>query len=693
MKYLYLNFLFLSLNFSLVYTPAFTQSKPNSIKLISIVRNGSVYLRWAPTTPYLWKIGNRNGYIIERYTIRPDGKIQEKPNQGKKLSSGPIKPYDELSLNRLKITEPNAAVLSEMIYGKNFLPDPSGNNPKEIFEKNQQELNRFSLALLTCDMSRELAICAGLMWIDKGVQADKRYIYKLSLATPGSENIEPGVLFVDMKEETKLLPPRKIKAVFEDKKATLEWSLELDKGEYTAYSVEKSIDGKIFKAINSLPFVYMSEKNADPSTAYFVDSLNDNNQKFYYRVKGITPFAEKGPPSEIVSGKGKEDMTGFVVIDKAAVSKNKTVVLEWSFPKDKVKAIKGYYISKANNSDGPFKDINKVVIPSNQFTYSDLLIYLNNYYKIRVIGLENEEVASSFPYLVQKEDDEPPAVPIGLSGSIDSTGIVKLSWKKNTEKDLQGYRIFRANNLKEEFVEVSKTISNVPVFLDTVVVKTLTKVIYYKVISVDNNYNTSEYSNHITIKRPDKIPPVSPLFKLVVFKQDSISLDWLNSTSNDVALYQLLRKSIDSSEFIRILEWKTGDKKNHFSDKKYIPGKIYQYKLIAQDSSGNNSQVLSGEILAEPGIRKSVSELKANANREKKNILFEWKYQEKSIRYTKIYRSINEGNFILYQTLNGDPGKFEDIEVRAGNKYNYKIQMVLQGGVSSLMSNSITVNY
>jgi hypothetical protein len=35
-------------------------------------------------------------------------------------------------------------------------------------------------------------------------------------------------------------------------------------------------------------------------------------------------------------------------------------------------------------------------------------------------------------------------------------GIFMISWKKGNEPDLYGYRVYRANSLKEEFSQITK---------------------------------------------------------------------------------------------------------------------------------------------------------------------------------------------------------------------------------------------
>jgi hypothetical protein len=47
--------------------------KDPAIYLLADGRKDSVVLRWVPSTDILWKMGNKYGYLIERYTIMRNG--------------------------------------------------------------------------------------------------------------------------------------------------------------------------------------------------------------------------------------------------------------------------------------------------------------------------------------------------------------------------------------------------------------------------------------------------------------------------------------------------------------------------------------------------------------------------------------------------------------------------------------------
>jgi uncharacterized protein len=663
----------------------------DGITVLAKPKREGIWIRYAPNTPYVWQLGNRYGYIVERFQLRPDGTLLQ--TTGKKLFSDPIRPLSQAEFDKLEQTEPRAAIVSEMIYNPEFRQNAPLTGPAAILGKNREQENRFGLALFACDLSRPVAIAAGLMVIDKSAVPKSRYIYRVSLAqVPAGVKINPGVAVVDVLPEQPLFPPSDLQAAFADQKVKLSWLIKLHRGIYSAYQIERSMDGKNFKAVNDLPYAYMTDI-PNPETAYFADSLTDNEQTFYYRIKGITPFGETGPASAVVSGKGKIDVTGLIVIEKAEAVQNKSVNLQWRFPDVFRSEIKGYIVARANTAGGPYTDLVAAPLPPNRLTFTDNTPLLNNYYIVRVIDREGKERTRSFPFLGQLEDATPPAVPLGLSGKTDSTGVVRLTWKANADKDLKGYRVFRANSPEEEFVEVTRQILTQTTFTDTINLQTLTRRIYYKVIAVDDYFNTSAYSGALALQRPDRVAPSPPVFIKVLMEKENVLLEWNPSISEDVLRYTLFRTTPDSLP-LKISTWSAGESKTTFSDKPPALGKTYRYILQASDSAGNTAQAVSGDVVFETGIRGAVSGVKVTPDREKKKIVLEWNYPaaETPVRCV-IYRAKGTEPVTLYETLPGNPGKFEDRDLTVSNIYTYQIKIYFKRGIQTPLTDPLRVEY
>lgn len=661
-----------------------------AVVILTKSKKDGVWIRWAPTDPTFWRLGNQYGYTIERFTLLDDGELEE----GSKamLTDTPVKPYSPSQIEKLAETSDEVAVLEELLYGEGADPSFSASDISSVLQKSNELENRFGIAMLMCDLSAAAAKAAGLFWKDTDVKIGKRYIYRIKIAyESASFPISPGVSVTSVTEEVPLLPINDVKAYFEDRSVTISWSTLLHKGVYSAYYIEKSSDGKNYNRISDLPYVHMSEA-LDAETAYFVDSLEANQKTFYYRISGISPFAETGPYSNIVSGEGKDDLFGLLVIREAKALEGKRVSLAWEFPVELEKQVAGFVVSKSPTPNGPFTDANKKNIAKNIRSYEDETSFNNTYYILKAVDKEGLEVSRSFPYLVQFEDNTPPATPEALEGTVDKNGIAKITWKPNNDLDLMGYRVFRSNSLYEEFVEVTKDILNNTSFEDSVNVKVLNKKVYYNVVAVDHNFNTSDYSAPLELTKPDIIPPAPPVFINTTIKNDTLVLEWINSASDDVAKYELTRIERNGRAKKLIMSWYPATLKTELKETSLAPGNDYQYIITVYDSAGNSSEALSRKMHFETGYRKALSFIQSHVDRETKQITLQWKNEAPVVKHM-VYRKTNDGPLTLYQTLEGNTETFVDSNVSINNMYEYKIQQVFPKGVRSVLSEGIKVKY
>jgi uncharacterized protein len=675
----------------LLYTTSLqAQHVEPSIRVISKVNKDGVWLRWAPTEFEVWKLGNTRGYILERFTLKQNGTIDlETPTH---LNSIPIKPLKKNEFQNLASTQNEIGAVGELIYAsENTSQKNDANTPAGILQKRDDQNNQFGIALLLCDLSYKTAEAAGLFFNDTSAKMGERYIYKIALAqTATPEKFEAGITVVDMIETPPLKPFNDLRANFEDRSVTLSWPTFTHKGVYGAYLVEKSIDGKTFHSITDLPYVSMSESVSDE--AHFVDSLDVNGIIYSYRVKGISPFGEQGPPSNVVSGTGKENMTGFISISEIIPAEKKSINIKWNFPQSHENKISGFKISMASKADGVYADVTKKNLPKNARTF--LLTSLNTsaYFQVKALGKNGKEISVSFPFFYHVEDNVPPLVPAKPAGRVSDTGVVTLTWEANKDKDLMGYRVFTANNPSNEFVEATQFILPTSIFIDTVDTNVLNTKKYYKIIAVDQNYNTSDYTLPISISIPDKIAPVPPVFSKTEASTKSIELTWILSSSNDVVKYNLLREKDGDTTRVKIAEWRKGKFVNNFSDNQLEQGVQYQYHLQVYDSTGNFSQASSKKILFESGTRKAATDFRATIDRENKFIKLSWAYTN-PVKKSILYRRKNNEPFTFYQSFNNDIHEFVDDLLIINTTYSYKIQLILEGGIKTELSKELKVPY
>lgn len=672
--------------------PEYDQKKP-SVKAIARSFGDSILIRWAPDDPVLWQFGNKYGYRIVRTMVSDDNKLLWGNQRTTIIVANSVRPYPIQKIEPLAELDRYSAIVGQAIHGEDFEVSASfEKNPAAVLDRNKELQNRFSFALFSADQSVLAAKVHGLWYTDTEIDSKSTYLYSVFPLIPqGVFEFDTAFVVIAVKDTASLPVPYDLTASFGNKYVELSWNREYMQRYYTSYIVERSEDnGSTYKKTSESPFLNIVENERESEYIYKVDSLPENNKLYLYRVRGISPFGEIGPPSEPVAGMGISD-PGFL---NPIITRNETrgpfAIIEWEIPDESLEHITGFEISKSFGSEGPFDIITPENLDKNSRTYTDHFPFKTGFYRVASVDRKGEK-HYSFPAMVLMPDSIAPATPSNFAGRVDPKGIVTLSWDACSETDLAGYRLYRSNYRSEGYVKINTEPVRLTTFTDTLSLRVLSRSVYYKLSAIDNHFNESELTDALIIARPDTIAPAAPGFSKYSVTGKGIVLWWQRSPSEDVESHTLYRQKEDESEWKKIIT--ITDTTRFYIDTTEIEPVVYTYRIVARDSSGLESEPSKTISLKAIGsqLKQQITGIRAIRESDGKAIQLQWNKQINPNCKIAIYRSVNDGPTVLYRTVSGTEKSFKDTNVNIGTTYTYMLQIISGEGKRSAPCNPITI--
>ncbi|UKN01167.1 hypothetical protein K6119_15665 [Paracrocinitomix mangrovi] len=649
--------------FTLILLFTFLSFGQDQIVLKSFVKSeGLVQLRWAPTNAEIFQNGLKNGYTIKR--IGTEGE--------KTITIAPLKD------RKTELLQLDDSLASEMI-----------DFAEGVREANDENILKQSYAMLTLASSANKTISkiVGLYYEDNNLSSGNyTYTVQLNKSDVKSNDITVNSKKLDSNPSCSELSGY---SRIDLKEAYMEWEAKELNPFYGGYFILKSVDKKNFSKINQTPFFHFtSQYEKDKTVINYVDTTVQEGMTYYYKVQPINHFGDPGKESNIIEVYIQKRLKGFCVID--TVEANEYVRKINGFYKGETnEEIASFILLRADEIDGDYKLLEKITAKEKSFVFNykaELLSGDRHYFKVAAMSPDGD-TAYSYPYYHFSLDQEPPGIPTDLKGIIDSNGVAKLSWSAPEDEDLKGYRVFRANSLKEEFIEKTTILELKTDFTDTLDLNNLTSEVYYYVRAVDNNYNNGDNTKPLLLMKPDTIPPVPPSFKAYEVRETGIYLKWANSGSSDVSKQYVIRQHNSINDTI-LKFYKEHDT---LLDSSGDIGLKYDYFMVAEDKSGNYSQSKLLPVAYEVGYRPGPKIIEAKANLDQNQIFISWEQPSLPIYSIQIYRKKNDGKYRLHQTIRENVNEFSDSSLTINNEYHYKIKIMYKGGISSKMSEEVSI--
>lgn len=672
--------------------------KPScSINVVARYIDNSVEMRFFPDKKQILNAGIKNGFIIERadITVIPEG--LDDFNKLPFVKVGETLAYTEQQWLEIK-AKSDELIKKDLELSKDFYDSMDKNKGsvfnfeagiKDMNEQKSKDDFEYLIVVMNAIKCKEAAFALGLGFVDKSVEVNKIYIYRIIL---NGESKTYDITNVPFTIETKpeIFKQRKIYVKPGDTSLSFMW----DENDMVSGTIVERKNPKTgtWDLLTKAPEYNINEGQRK---GYFDEKLT-NYVKYEYRFYGNNPFGErilfgtaKGMPKDLTPPK----MPVFI---SAKHDKPDEVLLKWDTNKPDDGDLKGFLIGRGDSNNGKFDIVHDKLLTKITRSFIDKKFKKDetNYYVIQAIDTSGN-VSSTIPAFVTIIDSIAPVKPKFLSGKIDSLGVVTLNIDKNKEKDLMGYRLFRANGDKHEFSVIREGFNPNDtivkpvqiIFKDTVTLNSLTPYIYYRLKALDNNFNQSEFSDILKVKRPDKIAPTTPVFKNIIARKEEIELEFALSKSEDVVEQYLYRKLEMNAKWELIATLKNDQTK--FVDKQLKTKTKYIYSLRAKDDSNLFSEysVPTYGIPYDDGVRLPVENL--TIKKEKNKAILNWNY--KSINqntFFVIYKKDIKGKMIQYK--NTTSMSFEDAIASKDNAFAVKV--FTKDGGQSVLSKIMTIS-
>ncbi len=643
------------------------EDKPE-IRVRAEVHKDKIMLRWIPSTTKAWNLLNKYGYSLERITVTRSGKVLEK-HETKVLATKLI-PQMTDKVKELANKYDMAAVMAQAVFGDDFEVGFIGRDDiSRAVNLTQMREQRFILSLYAADQCFPMAKEIGWGWEDTQAKQGERYLYRVKSLVPEKLlKIEHGAVYVDPAEFTLFPKPLELNSIFSDESVLLTWNYSLLSHLYSVYWVERSDDGVNFKRITNTPVTRMGE-NQDVNTPIdYMDSIK-NDRKYYYRVAGVTPFGTVGPYSDVVSGMGYMRLSKAPHITESREDKDNSGILQWEFDKKMESILRDFQILHSEN------DKNYTVLDSvdrSARIYHIKKLGDNKYYRIRARSLHGENV-SSYSVMIQTIDSIPPAVPTGLQGQIDSLGVARIHWNRNTDEDILGYRLFRAYAKNDELTPLNDLEITDTCYVDTVDMRMLNKQVFYAVAALDKRYNMSQLSPAQVVIRPRKIAPSVPLISSIKPYPGKNVITWVTGKEDYIGGFTIERKHSSDSAYC-VVKKIVAPKMLTYEDTLGIkPNSDYEYRISAYSVDGVSSS-FSPAYSVHTNLAKSGSKniVKFNAKRSGKDVRLSVEYLVDDIESVKLYKQIN-GKYLLIDSDFYNNKELFDKKIKDADRANYML--------------------
>lgn len=562
-----------------------------------------------------------------------------------------------------------------------FIQVPDTRELWTLVESNDDKIQILGLI----DLSFREAL--GLFYRDRDVKQGQLYGYAITkVNADGKESSRSEVsLSTYGIPLIKVKGPGKVNGKAEENRVRLDWEVNLADTMVFSFSIYRSEkpDGP-FRKINNKPvLIFYQEENSGLPHGYYTDTTVVSGVMYYYAVVGVDFVGNESPKEPVLALQPKDDNPPAIPRKVKAVSSSMGVMVTWEVSHEADLA--GFNIYRGLFPDSQFVKITSSLTPADTGFYDDKSALANVQYYYRVTSVDrsgNESLMSPTGFAVF-ENIRAPLPPNGITASGTPEGVL-VTWQKNTESDLRGYYVFRAEKLGGDIVQISALLSP-----DTVMYQDDDKHLspkgtywyYLKALNYSglmSSYSVGAAATPAIIIKPE--PPSS-----FYGYQDVIGnrLFWQPPTDNTVVSFNIYRAiKSDSLNWKIIIDQPLFRKVITFTDSSAVIGIDYLYRITSindQGIEGRPSHAITLNRFAPPPLPPG----NVMVTKIENGLQIAWDpTMEKGAAGYIVYRRLS-GEKIMRLTdgiLPSDRTEFRDLTAKSGNRYFYSISCVDQTG-------------
>lgn len=367
--------------------------------------------------------------------------------------------------------------------------------------------------------------------------------------------------------------------------------------------------------------------------------------------------------------------------DIRVLSDVNAIAFEWELVQDP--SVMGYYIYRKEASAQNFE---KIATLDSRFNthYADNNLKAGTQYTYYFATFDKNRNVSSYSPAVT-------ATTLSISAITYAEAIgnyprkVKVIWNPHQDPRVVGYIVQRKDK-NGVWKEIGKIKNRLLVeFLDTNLEDGTTYT--YQVFAYNAKNSLSLPSSIVSATTKPKPQPITN-FRATLDQPKQITLSWDLHPNKEVVSYKVLRSSFISSLFSTIATLPSNTTSYQDSIKK--DGEKYQYKIIATDKDGIDSLEsgpITGATLAIPNPPSITY-----ARIENDSVVLKWVPTDDRAKEYIVYKkdSILFGETLRYNKVLTP--EFIDREIRAGEKYYYRVSTVDENGLESKPSEEVTLS-